>query len=121
MSLSVLAPLLSGLTQGVVPARVFDVLLAVIPEVAEVIRGLMKERGAGKDKAKVTLDIAAEFIDERLDNLPEWKELSEERRDVMLYGLVEWIYWSIQLKEKHGSSERPLLKKAITRLRGRRR
>jgi len=117
-TLSFLAPMLSALTGSQIPASVFTFLLDLIPEIADVIRVLKDESASGSDKAKVTVEAAAELIDEKLDEIPEWGDLSEEQRDRMLYGLVEWVYWGMTLQEKHGKrGSRKLLKKALRKLR----
>ncbi len=117
MAASFLAPLLSSLVGGKVPVSVFTFILNLIPEIAEVIRELRDHKAKGREKSKATVAATAELIDEKLDDIPEWRDLNEEQRDRMLYGLVEWVYWGMTIQEKHGKrGSRRLLRKALSRL-----
>lgn len=116
--------LLSGLFGGKVPINVLNFILKLIPEVAQLVRDLKRikkdDQGRdvdGPDKAEAAVRIIAEMIDEDLDDLPEWSNLSEDRRDRMIYGLVEWVYWGIDLNDKHGERRtNKIFKKALKRL-----
>lgn len=127
MAPAFLAPLLSSLTGGAVAVDVFKFILDLIPHVTELVRELreLKEDGGqrvrGSEKAEAIVRTVAEMIDEEFDELPAWKNLTEERRDRMLYGLVEWVYWGIELEETHGKrGKRKLFKRALTKIRAKR-
>jgi hypothetical protein len=113
-----LASLLSSLVGGQIPAGIFRFILGLIPEIADVVQTFMDQKYKGGDKAAAVVAATAELIDEKLDDIPEWADLSEEQRDRMLYGLVEWVYWGLTLKEKHGRrGSRKLMKLALRKLR----
>lgn len=119
MNTMFLSTLLAGLTGGKVSTYIFEFILALIPEVVVMIKELRAVEAEGPDKAKAVVETVAEFIDESMDDvIPEWKDLSEERRDRMLYGLVEWVYWGIELEDKLGKKgSKKLFKRALKRLR----
>ena len=117
MEFAFLATMLSGLTGGKVPAAVITFILKLIPTVAELIQGIREIEAEGPEKAKAVVVIVADEIDDRLDDIPEWADLSEEQRDRMLYGLVEWVYWGLNLREKRGKrGSRKLLRTAFRKL-----
>lgn len=124
MNLAFLAPLLSGITGGKVSVQIFNFILGLIPAVVELVknfRDMQDESVRGSEKAKAVVETVAEMIDDDFDEvIPEWSELSEEKRDRMLYGLVEWVYWSIELSEKHGKhGSRKLFKRALLKVKSR--
>jgi hypothetical protein len=119
MNTAFLATLLASLTGGKVSTYIFEFILALIPEVVEMIKELRAIEAEGPEKAKAVVETTAEFIDETMDDaIPEWKDLSEERRDRMLYGLVEWVYWGIELEDKFGKKKsKQLFKRALKKMR----
>ena len=71
----------------------------LIPAAIEVVRDLRRISADGADKRAAAISVLHEFIDEYLDTLPHWKNISEERRDRILGGLVELILWLIEIED----------------------
>jgi hypothetical protein len=126
MAPAFLATFLSGLTGGKVAVDVFKFILDLIPHVTDLVQQLRElkkdedgDKIPGAEKAEAIVKSVASMIDEEFDELPAWKNLSEERRDRMLYGLVEWVYWGIELEGTHGKrGKRKLFGRALTQLKG---
>lgn len=100
-----------------VPAGVVAMIIRLMPEVVEVVRGLLKKRNKGEEKRQAAIEGLKEFIDNELDDLPEWKELTEEQRDRILEGWIETAYFLISLDEKRGRrGGKRALSRALKRL-----
>lgn len=96
---------------------VINFLSQVLPTVIEVVSGLLKSEGKGKDKRYAAVTAISEFVDSSFDDLPEWKELDEEQRDRMIAGWVETALFIIKVEGEGGKgSGKKLLKAALKKL-----
>lgn len=72
------------------PAWLAPVIVGTIELVIDLVQDLPgRFKGWGKDKREAyILQKTKEYLDNSLDTLPGWGELTEERRDVILAGLI---------------------------------
>ena len=106
---------------GRVPRGALDLLIEIIPAAIQLIKNLRSVVVSGADKRSAAVETLGIFIDEELDDIPEWSSLSEDRRDRILGGLIELILWFIELEEIHGESRGPgLITRALERIRSNR-
>ena len=66
-------------------------LVEGIPAIFDIVATLKASQLAGADKFKLASEQAGEALDEALDALPTWGDISEERRDTIIGGLVELV------------------------------
>ena len=104
-----------------VPSRVIDVLAQLIPAAIEVVKDLRRLAATGAEKQSAAVQVLKEFIDDYLDGMPHWEDLSEERRDRILEGLVELSLWLIEVQElKDTRRHQGLTSKAISHIKAKR-
>ena len=118
---SLLPIAISTLLGGRVPAGLISFLADLIPAVVETVQDLNEDANSGvsgPEKAKAAVETLAEFIEEDLDDIPEWSELGEEKRDIILNGLVELAYFVIDVQSRRGRrGARRVLRKASRKIR----
>ena len=61
----------------------------VIPAVFEIVDELSSTDLEGSAKFRLASEAIGQAIDSAFDELPAWSELSEERRDIVIAGLIE--------------------------------
>ena len=118
---TVLVSVLRAALGAHVPSRVIDVLAQLIPAAIEVVRDLRRLAATGAEKQAAAVQVLKEFIDDYLDGLPHWEDLSEERRDRILEGLVELTLWLIEVQElKDKRRHQGLIARAISHIQAKR-
>lgn len=104
MFLDSIVRLIIGLLWKDAPGFVVPLLARLLPELWEIVEDLIE------DKALDALETAKEIegaLDEALDVLPGWRELSEERRDMVLGGLHElFVFLYTAFKKDDGKATR---------------
>ena len=113
---SVLTALLTMLFPGI-PAWLATFLSSVIPASIDVVREFASQEETGEVKRKAAVAALAEFLDEEFDEIPQWRQIGEERRDRILTGLVELSYFVIEQGPANGRNIRISLRKARRKLR----
>ena len=78
----------------------------VIPIAVDCVRHIKDELAEGEDKRHAAVSALAMVVDEHMDSIPEWEDLSEEQRDRILIGLVELSYFLIKVSEDASWSKR---------------
>ena len=78
----------------------------VIPIAVDCVRHIKEEMAEGEDKRHAAVSALAMVVDEHMDSIPEWEDLSEEQRDRILNGLVELSYFLIKVSEDASWSKR---------------
>ena len=89
--LQLLLPILVRALAPKAPEWVLGLLIDGIPAVFEIVETLQETELKGPDKLELALKETAEALDEALDGVPAWKDLTEDRRDIIVEGLVELI------------------------------
>ena len=117
-----LGPLLSGLLPVLfpkIPMWVHLVLGDAIPAIVRLVRTMeTDDTTKGPDKARKIIIASRQAMDEALDEIPEWREISEARRDRILGGIAELALFFTRLEEvKEPAKLRKLRKKIAKRLR----
>ena len=93
MSALLISSVLGTLIGGKIPGMLVDFLAEAIPVALDGVRKLRSMAGEGSSKASTIAELLAELADEHLDQRGfAWSSMTEEARDEMLYGLVEWVY-----------------------------
>lgn len=64
-------------------------LAEVIPAAIDIVEALKTTDLEGADKFELAAEEVEQALDEAFDTLPKWSEISEERRDLIISGLVE--------------------------------
>lgn len=95
------------------PAWVIGVLIDVVPEIVDIVSDLVDDPELD---AEATAERVRVLLDDALDELPGWTELTEERRDTILAGLTEFALFIREQLEASGGSRR-LLRKVRRHLR----
>lgn len=89
--LHVLVDMLIGLLP--IPKVAKDIIKLILDTSLDFVEGLTSAQYkhlTGEEKRKFVISQVAEVIDENFDDVPFWKRLSEERRDRLIAGVVEW-------------------------------
>ena len=103
-----------------IPAQVIEMLGLLIPAAIEVVRDLRSLSATGEEKQGAAVEVLREFIDEQLDGLPHWSELTEERRDRILAGLIELTLWLIEVQDIKEKRRYGLIARAISHIQAKR-
>lgn len=102
------------------PGWLASTLAAVVPAVFEVVDELQKARMPGPQKLEVAVTEIGRQFDEAFDSVPQWSELSERRRDIILKGLVELTLFAASLpKGRSARDPRAGVQKALRMLKKR--
>ena len=99
---------------------ILEFLGELIPAVVHLVRQLNGVDAAGQGKLEAAVVVVAAWVDEEMDDLApkEWRELSEERRDRLVAGLVELVLFVDQIQAARRDREgRRLFSRALSRLR----
>lgn len=89
--LEFLTPLIIKTVLPKAPAWVAGLIVDAIPAIIEIVETLQETGLQGADKFELATREVAEAFDEALDDVPAWRDISEERRDLIIGGLVELI------------------------------
>ena len=107
---------LFGLLFPAAPVWVADLVATVLPDL---LRWVKEMEGAsdleGEAKFEYVMSKAQALIDHAFDGIPTWSEVSEEERDRMIGGLVEFLVGASRLAST--KKERKALRKALRKLR----
>ena len=92
-----------------------SILIAeVIPAVIDVVSVVSQSDKKGRAKRALIVKEIGDAFDEALDVVPEWSELSEDKRDLILSGLVELILFIDKVVSNHGKKKaRKLVRSAM--------
>ena len=66
-------------------------LIEGIPAVFDIVSTLKESTLEGADKFKLASEQVGKALDDALDAVPTWKDISEKRRDIIIGGLVELV------------------------------
>jgi len=89
--LEFLTPLIIKTVLPKAPAWVAGLIVDAIPAIIEIVETLQETGLQGSKKFELAVREAAEAFDEALDDVPAWKDITEERRDLIIGGLVELV------------------------------
>lgn len=89
--LQLLLPLIVKALAPKAPAWVQGLLIDGIPAIFEIVETLQETELQGAEKFDLAIREAATELDEALDGVPAWSDISEERRDAIIGGLVELV------------------------------
>ncbi len=104
------------------PVAIGKILAQAIPATIELVGELADDddldadtdgdgKISGEEKQHAVVDATKEFLDTALDKLPEWREVGERKRHVMLTGLAEFAHWMLVLEDKKGGSANQVMRK----------
>lgn len=108
---NVVASLVRLLMPGA-PGWVFFLLEALDAafEIVELLQDSDAEKAA---KFQIAAQLVGEALDEALDDLPEWSEISERRRDTIIAGLVEFAVFISETADRSRRTTRRRLRRAV--------
>lgn len=92
------------------PKWIGDALAKAIPAVIEAVRGLKDNGLSGAVKKTAALSSLREYLDEELDDLPGWKDMTEENRDKLIDSMIEVVWFVVKNEGKE--TAQPIARKA---------
>lgn len=87
----ILLPILIPAIAPKAPAWVIGLIVDGIPAIFDIVDTLQDTDFGGPEKFALAAREVGEALDEALDSVPAWKDVSEERRDLIIGGLVELV------------------------------
>lgn len=85
------------------PAWLPKMIATALPASIEIVAALESRLDlSGSQRFALATEGVGELLDEALDEVPEWRELSEARRDRILAGLVELALFSERVGSRAG-------------------
>lgn len=88
-----------------------NTITTLIPSVVALVVDVVDKKGSG-NQAELAIKGAESVLDETLDELPEWKNIGEERRDKIIGGLAELALFIVSIAETDRSVRKRILKDA---------
>ena len=89
--LQLLIPLIVGVLAPKAPAWVLGLLSDGIPAIFEIVETLQETDLVGAEKLELATRETGDALDEALDSIPAWSAIDEDRRDIIIEGLVELV------------------------------
>lgn len=94
------------------PPWIATLLTTAIPAVMDLVEAIDDAADKnGPEKFEFVVEKVRELLDESLDDLPEWGEISEDARDRILGGLVEFAVFVHKVADSDGSSPKKARRK----------
>lgn len=102
------------------PAWIGELLAGLIPAIFELVSDLEALDMPGRKKAETVIKWTRETLDELLDDVPEWRDLPEEKKDRILDGLNELALFAVRVgdSERSAAASRQLKKALRRKLKG---
>jgi len=85
------------------PHWVGELVAALLPAVFDLVKTLTAKDIPGADKRKIVVALVTEQLDEKMDDVPEWKDLDEGARDRIIGGMAELALFVMRAKPSKGS------------------
>lgn len=90
---------------------------AALPAVFEVVDELRNAEIKGPQKLQLAITEIGKQFDKAFDEIPEWSELTEVRRDTIIKGLVELALFVASLSDEKGKrAARASIRRAVRKL-----
>lgn len=99
----ILEPLVAFIPNQFIPDDAKELLVSVANETFELVDELSTEKYKSlskKKKTRVVIKAVEDFLDGAFDSLPVWQNQTEERRDKLTEGLIEWVEFITELVHK---------------------
>jgi hypothetical protein len=98
------------------PAWLLPMLDAALPGTVEIVHALEdRDDLSGPARARLAIEEVGALLDEALDDVPEWRAISEARRDRIIGGLVELALFVERVSSRPGG--RASARDAVWRIR----
>lgn len=108
---TILTPIINLLLPGAKPwVRKFLALL--IPALIEIVGDFLDKDEDDEDTLPEAIAAVHAGLDEVLDVLPEWRDLSEDRRDLILDGVAELALFLADVSKADKGTKKALIKGA---------
>ena len=93
-----------------------------MPATIEMVQELQASSLRGSAKFQLAVNEVGELLDAALDEIPEWTDLEEEKRDAIIGGMVELaVFISAVVEDKGKRASRKDMLKAVRAVRSLRR
>ena len=95
-----------GLVFPAAPKWVGALVAQVLPFIIELVHDLMDDTDmSGAEKFEDVLDGVKDHLDVAFDDIPEWRDLDEDKRDLIIGGLIELAVFieHVSAKDAKGS------------------
>lgn len=88
------------------PAWLLAVLVEGVPVIMDAVDELRDvPELEGAEKASLVIRVAGQAFDDGFDDIPEWSEISEERRDRILSGMTELALFVLEASDKNDDGD----------------
>ena len=120
-----LASLIRSAVQLLLPGAkpwVAEFFSLAVPATIEMVQELKASSLRGSAKFQLAVNEVGELLDAALDEIPEWTDLEEEKRDAIIGGMVELaVFISAVVEDKGKRASRKDMLKAVRAVRSLRR
>ena len=120
-----LASLIRSAVQLLLPGAkpwVAEFFSLAVPATIEMVQELQASSLRGSAKFQLAVNEVGELLDGALDEIPEWTDLEEEKRDAIIGGMVELaVFISAVVEDKGKRASRKDMLKAVRAVRSLRR
>lgn len=120
-----LASLIRSAVQLLLPGAkpwVAEFFSLAVPATIEMVQELQASSLRGSAKFQLAVNEVGELLDAALDEIPEWTDLEEEKRDAIIGGMVELaVFISAVVEDKGKRASRKDMLKAVRAVRSLRR
>ena len=116
-----LASLIRSAVQLLIPGAkpwVAEFFSLAVPATIEMVQELQASSLRGSAKFQLAVNEVGELLDAALDEIPEWTDLEEEKRDAIIGGMVELaVFISAVVEDKGKRASRKDMLKAVRAVR----
>lgn len=116
-----LASLIRSAVQLLLPGAkpwVAEFFSLAVPATIEMVQELQASSLRGSAKFQLAVNEVGELLDAALDEIPEWTDLEEEKRDAIIGGMVELaVFISAVVEDKGKRASRKDMLKAVRAVR----
>ena len=116
-----LASLIRSAVQLLLPGAkpwVAEFFSLAVPATIEMVQELKASSLRGSAKFQLAVNEVGELLDAALDEIPEWTDLEEEKRDAIIGGMVELaVFISAVVEDKGKRASRKDMLKAVRAVR----
>jgi hypothetical protein len=120
-----LASLIRSAVQLLLPGAkpwVAEFFSLAVPATIEMVQELQASSLRGSAKFQLAVNEVGELLDAALDEIPEWTDLEEEKRDAIIGGMVELaVFISAVVEDKGKRASRKDMLRAVRAVRSLRR
>ena len=120
-----LASLIRSAVQLLLPGAkpwVAEFFSLAVPATIEMVQELQASSLRGSAKFQLAVNEVGELLDAALDEIPEWTDLEEEKRDAIIGGMVELaVFISTVVEDKGKRASRKDMLRAVRAVRSLRR